>query len=186
MIEKNKSLKLQKIKKGFTLVEILIVVGLLGVSLTLTTGILLSVIKTTRKQEILRNIERNGDAVIRQIEENVRKANSVTIDAQSHLVVQVPKNDGTIITRYFGVVSDAVNCDNNYIYMTEDLGEYDELGKRLTNTLGQQIKVASFTPTVYSAQRPTQLFVQLTLESCYDSSVTKSFQTFITARGTYY
>lgn len=175
--------------KGFTLVEVLIVIGLLGVSLTLTTGILLSVIKTTRKQEILRNIERGGDDVMRQIEENVRRANSVTEDSNGYLVVQIPKADGTVVTRYFGAVSDLADCTNNYVFMTENSpteAEIKNLSNRITNSIGNGIKVSVFDPIVYSTQRPTQVFVKLTLESCYDSNVRKEFKTFITARGTYY
>jgi|LakMenE18May11ns_1017448.scaffolds.fasta_scaffold9729665_2 prepilin-type N-terminal cleavage/methylation domain-containing protein len=175
------------IKPGFTLVEILVVVSLLGVALTLTTGILLSVIKTTRKQQIIRGIERNGDNALRLLEENTRKANSVTKDANGYLVMQAPNNDGTVVTRYMGYVSDVVNCQNNYIFMTEgDLSNKESLGNRITDSIDDNVKVSEFTVNLYNTERPTQLFVKITLQSCYDTSISKSFETFVTARGTYY
>ena len=174
-------------KKGFTLVELMIVVGLLGISLTLTTGILLSVVKTTRKQEILRSLERNGEAVMRQVDDNVRKANSVR-NSGGVLRMQIPTKDGPIITRYIGQVNDTGNCTNNYIYMTEAANNhlFTDVANRITNSVGDGIGVREYTIEVYDTDRPVQVFVKLTLESCYDTSMYKTFQTFVTARGTYY
>ena len=181
---KTKSIKNKK--KGFTLIEILIVVSLLGLSLTLTTGILLSVVKTVRKQEILRSVERDGDLAIRQIEENVRRANSVVYDG-TDLIVQIPEDSGGVITRYFGNNENPSVCEENYIYFLENTttGKTD-VENRLTNSLDNPVQVTDFTVQLYTDQRPTQLFVRLTLESCYDDSVSKTFKTFVTARGTYY
>lgn len=185
MVKKTINKKL--IKSGFTLVEILVVVSLLGVALTLTTGILLSVIKTTRKQQIIRNIERNGDNALRLLEENTRKANSITKDSNGYLVMQAPNKDGNIITRYMGYISDGTNCQNNYIFMTEgSLDNKDSLGNRVTDSVDDNVKVSEFTVNLYNTERPTQLFVKITLQSCYDTSISKSFETFVTARGTYY
>lgn len=164
----------------------MIVVGLLGVTLTLTTGILLSVVKTARKQEIIRNIERDGDLILRQIEENVRKANSVRSDT-GVLIVQVPKSDGTIVTKHIGQVNDTGNCTNNYVYIEEGgAGQFWRPENRLTSSTTNSIGVKEYTVNVYDDRRPVQVFVTLTLESCYDTSISKTFQTFVTARGTYY
>lgn len=174
------------VKKGFTLIEIMIVVGLLGVTLTLTTGILLSVVKTSRKQEIVRSIERDGDLILRQIEENVRKANSVRTDT-GNLIVQIPQSDGTTLTRYIGQVEDTGNCTNNYIFIEDGgISEFYKAENRLTSSTINSIGVKDFTVNLYSDRRPAQVFVTLTLESCYDTSISKTFQTFVTARGTYY
>jgi prepilin-type N-terminal cleavage/methylation domain-containing protein len=70
-------LKLIRRKKGFTLVEVIIAMGVLGLVMTLTAGVLVSVVKSYQKQKVISEVERNGDFVIRILEERIRNASSV-------------------------------------------------------------------------------------------------------------
>ena len=63
---------------------------------------------------------------------------------------------------------------------------FTDVANRITNSVGDGIGVREYTIEVYDTDRPVQVFVKLTLESCYDTSMYKTFQTFVTARGTYY
>lgn len=66
-------------KKSFTLIELVITIGLLALTLTATGGVLLSVVKSFQKQSAIQKIERNGDLALRVLEEKARKAKELEV-----------------------------------------------------------------------------------------------------------
>ena len=65
-------------KKGFTLVELLLVIAILGIAVGVTTDILLSLVRSYGKTQIINDIEQNANFVTAKLEKELREANSVT------------------------------------------------------------------------------------------------------------
>jgi type II secretory pathway pseudopilin PulG len=64
--------------KAFTLIELTVSMGILALIVGLTAGVLISVVKSYQKQKVITEIERNGDFVIRTIEESLRGAQNIS------------------------------------------------------------------------------------------------------------
>jgi prepilin-type N-terminal cleavage/methylation domain-containing protein len=72
------AIKHMKLKeKGFTLIEILVVIAIIGVIAGITSDIFVQVIKASNKANITTEIKQNGDSVLNQIDRLVRNADSV-------------------------------------------------------------------------------------------------------------
>lgn len=63
---------------GFSLIEILVVVSIIGVITTVTTGIFVQIIKSSNKANVVTEIKQNGDSVMNQIERTIRNAEDIT------------------------------------------------------------------------------------------------------------
>jgi prepilin-type N-terminal cleavage/methylation domain-containing protein len=70
--------KMNNIKeKGFTLLEILVVIGIIGIITGITSDIFIQIIKASNKANIVTEIKQNGDAVLNQLDRLVRNADSI-------------------------------------------------------------------------------------------------------------
>lgn len=67
-----------KTNKGFTLVELLLVVALIGVSVGVTTDILLSVTRNYNKTQVLNEIEQQANFVSLKLNKELRNATNIT------------------------------------------------------------------------------------------------------------
>jgi type II secretory pathway pseudopilin PulG len=63
--------------RGFTLVETVVIVGVLGVILIAVTNILLNSFRAKTRVEVADRVEENGESAMREIRENVISAMSV-------------------------------------------------------------------------------------------------------------
>jgi len=68
-------------EKGFTLVELLVVVGLVLIIGTVGTSIITSVLRSYNKAQIINEIEQNGNYVLSLMESQIRNARSVVCDS---------------------------------------------------------------------------------------------------------
>lgn len=96
------------IKLGFTLIEILIVVSLLGIVMISITQLLAGVLTGSAKANASQMVKENGQFAISTIEHSLRNSNSVTY-CYSTLEFSVTDNStGTpiITSYYYSVVSD--------------------------------------------------------------------------------
>ena len=90
-------------KNGFTLVELLIVVGLVLIIGTVGTSIITSVLRSYNKAQITNEIEQNGNYVLSLMENQIRNARSVSAsdcDASSgHCsTLEVTPQEGLVFT----------------------------------------------------------------------------------------
>ena len=90
-----------KIKKGFTLVEVLIVMVILGVVLTAGTGVFLSTISTSNKTQTQNTVKEAGRNASELITRRIQAARS--LDLVSSTQVTVVDGDG---------ISSLLNCVN--------------------------------------------------------------------------
>lgn len=78
------------ISKGFTLLELMVVVGLIAITFGVTTDILISLIRSQGKTQTMISVEQQANFISLKLEKDLRNAASVTYD----------NNNGTLtITR---------------------------------------------------------------------------------------
>ena len=185
-------------RKGFTLIELLISIGVLGFALSVTGGILLSVVKSSQKQKVIAEVERNGEFVMSYIEKMGMKALSADCDGNSGTLVtcnsttasQLALGQGTS-SLFIGLKQGpAITCNgatkyNNFAYATDDESNLGD-PKKLTNDTVNGVTVDNL-DFVVTPGNPTHITVTMTVSnsSCGNWNVSKQFQSFITVRGTY-
>jgi len=69
---------LEKENKGFTLVELLVVIALLGISIGVTNDILVSLVRSYNKTQIKNEVEQQANFVGLKIERELRSATGIT------------------------------------------------------------------------------------------------------------
>jgi prepilin-type N-terminal cleavage/methylation domain-containing protein len=70
--------KTHAISEGFTLVELLVVVALLGITFGVTSDILISLVRSNTKAQIAGGIEQQSNFVSLKLEKDLRNASDVT------------------------------------------------------------------------------------------------------------
>lgn len=95
----------QPVTNGFTFVEILVVATLAGIVMMGTVGMLLSILRSSRKSEAITNLKQVGDHALEIISSKVRNAQTITCAAVG--------NTYTIqATSYQGTTTDfSLTCD---------------------------------------------------------------------------
>ena len=199
--------KLHSKKIGFTLIELTITIGILGLALTATGGILVSVVKSFQKQAEIQRVERNGDNVTRLINERVRKAKNVTsgtgtYSGKTYNYIEIFGVDstGADTKAYLGFVPDLGNCPSNpngFMFLIEGpiatigpIGSLalDNENYRLTDDRSDGVNIESFTVSVSNGS-PVQVSATIQVESSNCSGATtrivKKFTSFATARASY-
>lgn len=198
----------KKISSGFTLIELTVTIAILGLTLTLTGGILISLVKSFQKQSELQKIERNGDLALRAVEEKIRKATNI------ELLTTSPFSPDSPGIRIFGTdkgfnevigVGGSNKCTSESKGPNKNLFIYKEsppLFPLITgvplNTISDEYKITSdavvgvnITKIVFDVSPGNPIQVNATIEvsssACQPDSkrITKSFDTFVTARGSY-
>jgi len=66
------------VKRGYTLVELLLSITLIAISVGVTTDIIISITKSYNKTQITNEIEQNANFVLLKLENELRSAKSVT------------------------------------------------------------------------------------------------------------
>ncbi len=214
-------------KKAFTLVELTISMGVLALIVGLTAGVLISVVKSYQRQKVVSEIERNGDFIIRTIEENLRGAQNISCVTFSGSIV-APNPDGSttcnlgsgvggrllyvsdpLRNKYFGNGSDSsastftgscVNPGRNcYAFGLDAANQIQSDGtllndySKMTNSsTANGVNVSRFLVTINgggSGGAPYNIAVTIDITGSYnlptELQTTRTFQSFLTLRGTY-
>ncbi len=86
----------QKINlKGFTLIEVLVTVAVVGIMMTLSSVIFINTIRNSKKSEITAEARENAALVIDRIQRDGREASSLTIDPTG-TILNIDSDSGTI------------------------------------------------------------------------------------------
>ena len=85
-----------KTSKSFTLVELILVVGLLAISFGVTSDILISLIRSQAKTQILNDLEQQSNFVSLKLEKELRNATDVSSVGTNSLTITL--RDTTVIT----------------------------------------------------------------------------------------
>lgn len=78
---------------GFTLVELILVIGLLAISVGVTNDVLISLIRTSSKTQIINEIEQQANFVSLKIEKELRNAKNATVDSGTILSFETRNGD---------------------------------------------------------------------------------------------
>ena len=189
------------VKRGFTLIELLISIGVLGIALTVTSGVLLSVIRSSQRQKVIAEVERNGESVMTYIEKMATKALSVNCKPLTGVLsscngvntneISLSQSSGVL---FIGLKQGPfVSCNgstqkNNFVFATSDDSSVNANSDpvKLTNDSvnGVNIRDLSFYLT---SGNPSYITVTMTVEdsNCSSWNVSRQFQSFMTVRGTY-
>lgn len=98
-----------KIKNGFTLAEILVVMAITAIIGTVLVTIFANTLRGSNKSQILANIKQNGQAVLDNIDKNTRGADDICVSNGGSGNTLVVVNNGSYI-RYRFVPPDNVNA----------------------------------------------------------------------------
>ncbi len=93
-----------KIRRGYTLIEFLIVIGILSVSIGSVFMILTSVIKGSNQANIGAEVKQNGQAVLEGLERQIRIATNVRVMGGSEFIPSGAStgNSGMVLTKPTG------------------------------------------------------------------------------------
>ena len=109
-----------KQSEGFTFIEILVVVALVGIIMTGIVGILLSVLRTSRKNEAMTNLKQAGDYALGVISGKIR--NTQEIKCEGTVLTLTNLNDlTTVISLTCDTDSDSIKENDNYL-ISEEVG----------------------------------------------------------------
>lgn len=92
-----------KIRSGYTLIEFLIVIGILSISLGSVFMILTSVIKGSNQANISAEVKQNGQAVMEDLERQIRTAKDIRLMQGAELTPgTMHGNSGLVLTKPTG------------------------------------------------------------------------------------
>ncbi len=100
-------------KNGFTLVELLVVVGLVLIIGTVGTSIITSVLRSYNKASIINEIEQNGNYVLSLMESQIRNAKSVSPTSGTTQTLEVTPQEGSKFT--FSITGGVVQKDSEIL-----------------------------------------------------------------------
>ncbi len=196
-------------KRGFTLIELTITIGILGLALTATGGVLISVVRSFQKQAEIQRVERNGDLVTRIISERVRKAKNVELNSlningspYSYLAIYGENSSGVdsidYIGYYPGTTSGCPGSTNGFVYLQTDSNPTSPTPPnpavinsdryKVTSDKNDGVNITAFNVSI-SNGIPVEVSVTIDVESSQcgtiGSKIQKEFTSFATARGSY-
>jgi len=82
-----------KTNKGFTFIEILVVVSLVGIIMTAIVGMLLSVMRSSRKNEAMTNLKQAGDQAMVSMSGIIRNSKEISGCVSSDLEITNSVNE---------------------------------------------------------------------------------------------
>jgi len=97
-------------QQGFTLIELLIVVALLAISVGVTNDILISLIRSNNKTQVMNEIEQQSNFISLKIEKELRNARMVNVPSagSSGTVLNFSTRGGDIIEYEVGTSSGVI------------------------------------------------------------------------------
>lgn len=99
-------MKILKNSKAFTLIELVLVVALLSISVGVTSDILISVIRSYNKTQVLNELEQVSNFIGQKMENELR--NAISITAPSSNILEIRLRDASLIRYKVDVASDSI------------------------------------------------------------------------------
>lgn len=110
-IKQNTEYRKQKTEKGFTLIEVLMIVFILGIVVVMGGSLFFSILKGASKSEIVKEAKQNGDYALEVMERTIRNAKEIT-DCTTPSSITLKNSDGTATT-FSCLAEDGVNKINS-------------------------------------------------------------------------
>jgi prepilin-type N-terminal cleavage/methylation domain-containing protein len=151
-------------QKGFTLLEILVVIAIITVVGTMSTQIFLGLIRSSNKTNIQNEVRQNGSFVVDRMERDIRGSTGATLTGSTQLNLTQP--DGTAVTYLCTVGTSSSNGG-----ITRD-DSVTSSGQQLLNVTSATtgVKVSACTFALQGAS-PVLVQIDFTLTQAYNSPV---------------
>lgn len=153
-------------KKGFTLLELLVVVSLLGLMLISVTGLLGSIFSGSGKSQALQAVKQNGQFALSTMERTTRRAKNLTTCAGGTLTVVVPETVGDV-TYTFDRSGDTLR--RNGVNLVSSDVRVTGFSCSLTQPASGNPAVAKITLTL---DKPSQTLDQQAVAQTFETTVT--------------
>lgn len=85
-----------KYSSGFTLIELVLVVGLLGIAFGVTSDILISLVRSQTKTRVMNSVEQQANFISLKLEKELRNAKDVNFDGT--VLTITPRSSNNLIT----------------------------------------------------------------------------------------
>lgn len=105
-----------KKKRGFTLIEVIMIVFILGIVVVVGGNLFFSVLKGASKAEITKEVKQNGDYAIGVMERMIRNAQEIVPNSCSGGSIQIKNPDGYFTTFSFS----GTRIASNSAYLTSE------------------------------------------------------------------
>lgn len=199
----NKKFKIKSQNSGFTLIEIVVVFGILALIGGLTSDLFASILKGTNKANTVNEIKQNGNYALSRIERAVRNSSSVVYWDNNNLILNVSDGESNNCVKFTIVPANTVTKTNgridlynasSCIYDDDGYNDtetfYDVRGSSLMNSndySGVSLADGSFSVSSVSGS-PSVVLITFTLSqgekanSRNDYTASEVFQSFISLR----
>lgn len=116
-------------KKGFTLVEMLVVITVLSIVAILVLTIFTRSLRASHKAQVVLAIKQNGQSVLETIDKTIRSSNDVIcVSNQDASTIVVHKDEDNIFTRYSFKIDDSGKTNGGILQdnPAQEEGETDQ------------------------------------------------------------
>lgn len=165
---------MKKRNRGFTLIEILIVIALMAVLTGVGADLFINSLKAYQKSQIMNQLSQNGNYAMTTILNTARNAKQISVDGSSKLTI----TDSSGITTIFQILATTTEPEVGII--TKKVGDGEP--EKITNydpSSGINIDtgISSF---VLSAGTPKTLTVILKISQAPNTPINRAYDTTIT------
>jgi len=162
-------------QSGFTLLELLTVIGILSIIGTIVVSVITITLRTTKKADLLEAARQNGDNALTQMVKSIRYAQSINAPATC---VPTTTTSSITITSLADYQQTTYSCANNTIASN---------GASLIDNTSMSVSACSFVCTQATVDDPQTITIQYTLipknpGSFAETNFTIPFQTSVTLR----
>ncbi len=99
-------------QQGFTLIEILVVITIIGVLTGITADIFIQIVRGSNKANVVTEIKQNGDNILNQLERTIRNAEEITAMGGTNTFDWAPSSAWTDVSTI--VAPDTWSCSFKY------------------------------------------------------------------------
>ena len=112
MKKRNLTPPITRVKSAFTLIELVVVIGVLGILSAVAADMFINITRSYNKANVIAEIEQNGNLAISTMSNEIRSALSVSPTSGTASSIDIVDQDGATVT--FSFISPAGN-DNGYV-----------------------------------------------------------------------